>query len=213
MKEQVKEKNLEIKTKNKKVIVKKVLLWFLIAILSFIICCAGWLFIDKYIRKSPAPSFFGYSQFVVVSGSMSGTIEIGDIVITRKTNDYKVGDIITFMLPGDNIPTTHRIVFIDGDKIHTKGDAMTTSEVLPITKDNILGEVVGVIPKLGLLSKWITEGGGFIYIIAIVAVCIMAVIFIDLNKKKNLQKNMEISASFQKDYHLYIVKMQVTMQK
>lgn len=47
-------------------------------------------------------------------------------------------------------------------KKHTKGDAMKTAYVLPITKDNILGEVVGVIPKLGLLSKWITAGGGLI---------------------------------------------------
>lgn len=170
--------------KNKKGIAKKIFLWILIAIMTFIIGCAGWIFIDKYIRKSPAPSLFGYSQFVVVSGSMSGTIEVGDIVVTRKTNDYKIGDIVTFLAPGDSIPTTHRIVMIDGEQIHTKGDAMETADVLPITADDILGEVVSVIPKLGLLSKWVTEGGGFVYILAVVAIAVVGIVFWDMTKAK-----------------------------
>ena len=52
---------------------------------------AGTLAYDKFIRKSPAPSFFGYSVLVIATGSMSGSIEAGDVVVVKDTGDYETG--------------------------------------------------------------------------------------------------------------------------
>lgn len=181
---------LEQQKYSKKKIINTVILSIFIAILSFLVFCAGWLFVDKFINKSPAPSLFGYSQFVIVTDSMSGTIEKGDVIITKKTNDYKVGDIITFISQGESMPITHRIILIEGDNIFTKGDAVQSADVLPIAKEDVLGKVIKVIPKLGKLSSWLSEGGGYIYILAIIVIIVITIFLYNFAKAKNLQENV-----------------------
>lgn len=161
----------EVKEVSKPVkIVKKVFAILGSAILAFLIVVVGWLAIDKFILKSPVPSFAGYSHLVVTTGSMSGEIEAGDIIIIKKTNDYKVGDIITFMHEDETIPTTHRIIFDFGDTYQTKGDANPSDDTRMVHKDEIFGEVVKVIPKVGIFFDWIKQGGGLIYVVAIILI-------------------------------------------
>ena len=45
---------------------------------------------------------------MVLTGSMSGTIEPDDLIITRKQSDYMVGDIVMYQTGGT--PVTHRII-------------------------------------------------------------------------------------------------------
>ena len=59
--------------------------------------------------------------YKIETGSMEEVIHTGDYVLRYKTNDYKVGDIITYKV--DDYFVTHRIVSINGDKLVTKGDA------------------------------------------------------------------------------------------
>ena len=70
-------------------------------------------------RKKPVPLFNHYF-FTVLTGSMQNTLQIGDNIIVKKTDKYKVGDIITYKK--ENSYITHRIVKIDGNKITTKGE-------------------------------------------------------------------------------------------
>lgn len=58
-------------------------------LLAFLLFFAGTLAYDKFIRKSPAPSFFGYSVLVIATGSMSGSIEAGDVVVVKDTGNYE----------------------------------------------------------------------------------------------------------------------------
>ena len=56
-----------------------------------------------------------FNAYVVLTGSMLPTIQIKDIVVTKKVSDdkLKVGDIITFLTPDqrfNGISITHRIV-------------------------------------------------------------------------------------------------------
>ena len=142
-------------------------------IVAFLVVVVGWLTIDKYILKSPVPSFAGYSHLIVVTESMSGDggIEAGDLIIIKDTKDYKIGDIITFMHEEDTIPTTHRIVGIDEDgNFVTKGDNNNTDDTLPVTMDEIYGEKVLVIENFGLFLDWIKNGGGLIYVIAFIVI-------------------------------------------
>ena len=92
-----------------KSMVKKVFGWIGTGFLTLLVVIASWLCFDKFILKHQVPSIFGYSSLMVATGSMSGTIEEGDLIIIRDTDDYKIGDIVTFFQDGDDIPTTHRI--------------------------------------------------------------------------------------------------------
>jgi len=92
---------------------------------------------------------FGYTFFQVITGSMSGTIEINDIVIVRITDKFKVNDIITYKSGNDYV--THRVIRIQGDTIITKGDANNTEDE-PITKDLVLGRVVHIFNNV---NTWI----------------------------------------------------------
>ena len=160
-------------SKKRKNILKNITLWIMVGVVVFLAGCAAWLLFDKHVLKSKAPSLFGFSQFIIVSGSMSGTIDEGDMVITCKADSYKVGDIITFIPDNEEVPVTHRIVLIDGDKIYTKGDAMSSADLLPITQNNILGKVVSSVPKIGLFVEWFTQAGGVVYVILMVVVLVL----------------------------------------
>ena len=61
---------------------------------------------------------FGYTALEVVTGSMSGTIEIGDLVIVELTKDINVGDIIVYG-QDDNL-ITHRVIEINEENINNE---------------------------------------------------------------------------------------------
>ena len=151
-----------------KSMVKKVFGWIGTGFLTLLVVIASWLCFDKFVLKHQVPSIFGYSSLMVATGSMSGTIEEGDLIIIKDTGDYKIGDIVTFFQDGDDIPTTHRIYNIDEEgKWVTRGDANNSFDKRSITSDEIIGEVVLVIPYVGTFIDWAVEGGGLIYIIGI----------------------------------------------
>ena len=112
----------------------------------------AWMQVNLF-RKDYA-SLFGYSIFNVVTGSMSGTIEINDYVVVKNTQDVKIGDIVTFMSEGELI--THRLVIANGDTFVTRGDANTADD-FSISRGDIVGKVVLVIPKAGIWKNVISE--------------------------------------------------------
>jgi signal peptidase len=75
------------------------------------------------------PTALGLQRYVIIGGSMTGTIAKGSVVYARVTpaGELRVGDIITFVPPGMPAPVTHRIVSIStgptGESVfRTKGD-------------------------------------------------------------------------------------------
>lgn len=95
---------------------------------------------------------FGYTFFQVVSGSMSGSIEIGDAVIVDITDEYAIGDVVTYKKDNDYI--THRVVYTDKDYIITKGDANNSNDKM-VKKSDVLGKVVKVIPNVATIKNFI----------------------------------------------------------
>lgn len=150
--------------------IAKKAVWGVVLALFFALCFVVlWLAADKFIFGSPVPSFFGFSTLTVETGSMSGTIEIGDMILIKRTGDYKSGEIITFLPEGDSIPTTHRIIGYTENGYVTKGDANNTEDTLPIEHERVLGEVIDVYPRVGLFAEWVrTEG--WLYIVATLAI-------------------------------------------
>lgn len=112
----------------------------------------AWMQVNLF--KKNYASLFGYSIFNVVTGSMSGTIEINDYVIVKQTDDVQINDIVTFTSNGELI--THRLVQISGGNYITRGDANTADDY-SISKKDIVGKVVFVIPKAGIWKNVISE--------------------------------------------------------
>lgn len=130
---------------------------------AFIVIVAAALLYDRAVNRSAAPSAFGYSALVVATGSMSGSIEIGDLVIVQKTGDYRVGDVITFLPAGSDVTTTHRIIRTEGNLYYTKGDANASEDTAPVTRGQIVGEVVAVVPGIGLFFEWLKTPDGLLF--------------------------------------------------
>ncbi len=93
------------------------------------------------------PTFFGFSTSVVLTGSMSGFLEPNDMIVTHKQSVYAVGDVITFESEGSSV--THRIIAVDEEGYHTKGDANNIADRFPVMQESVTGKVVLVIPRVG----------------------------------------------------------------
>ena len=80
-------------------------------------------------RTSEAPSIFGYYLYNIETESMSPTLPVGSVILSRRLSDpskLESGDIVTFInLEGERV--THRIVQVSNDVdgsyvFRTKGD-------------------------------------------------------------------------------------------
>lgn len=136
---------------NKKNRINKIILKILNLILNFftivIVICLLTLVIQKAIYKGDVPSLLGIKVLQVLSGSMSGTFEEGDLIIINKVkneNDLKPGDIVSFK-EKDSI-VTHRIIDITKNKERleytTKGDANSSEDLEKIYFKDIEGRYV-----------------------------------------------------------------------
>jgi signal peptidase len=110
------------------------------------------------------PKATGAKPLTVLSGSMTGTYDIGDVVIVRPVDpaDLHVGDVITFQPISDNPSlTTHRIVELsygsEGTSFVTKGDANGAIDVEPVTPEQVKGEVWYSVPVVGYASVWLAS--------------------------------------------------------
>lgn len=103
---------------------------------------------------------FGVHPAIIGSGSMSPQIETGDIVIVLKTDpdNLNIGDVIQYMADGYTV--THRVVDIfetsDGRYFITKGDANKLPDD-PVKEDRVIGKVIFVLPKVGLIPLYLKK--------------------------------------------------------
>lgn len=88
-----------------------------------------------------------------ISGSMEPAISVNDMVVVCETDDYQIGDVISFK--SDRSVVTHRIVEITTDGYLTKGDANNTVDFAPVDKDDIVGMVMYTIPRIGILLGYL----------------------------------------------------------
>lgn len=120
-------------------------------ILALLVILCIYTFVVTDIMKKDYVNVFGYTYFVVASGSMSGTIEVDDIIFVKITKKVKNNDIITFMDDDGNL-ITHRLLEKNGDKYITKGDVNNVTDD-PVTEDQIIGRVSMVISPSFVLKS------------------------------------------------------------
>ncbi|MBO7367671.1 MAG: signal peptidase I, partial [Paludibacteraceae bacterium] len=121
--------------------------------------------------------------------SMAPTINAGDVIIVKNSTNPEVKDIITYKSGKDYI--THRVVESYKGTYVTKGDANKAKDEA-IKKDQVVGKVIKVIPKLGVVRKTILNP-----IVLITLIITMSIISFMFGKdNKNIINN--IIAKFKK---------------
>lgn len=148
----------------------KMLLRFFTCICAVVILAVPVLFV--------MPNIAGYTPYVVVSESMTPTLNIGDITYVGKCDPstLKEGDIVTFYMNiNAESATTHRVVSNDTQKrqLITKGDANSQEDIVPIPYLSVIGKVVLSLPALGYALVYLNSDIGrmsylLIFIIAVV---------------------------------------------
>ena len=165
-------------------------------------------FISTVVLHKDYVNIGGYTFFIVASGSMSGTVDVNDMVIVKITDDFQVGDIVTYQADGYFV--THRIISINKDQIITKGDSNNTEDD-PIGRDKIIGKVVAIFPFMAIFEIL----GAIILISIIVVVFNFETIFRKFIFRKDLSKlkTREIYRLDQEGYSEFIKETLVNMRK
>lgn len=134
---------------------KNVLINLIIFILVVITIIAIYCFVELTILKKEYCNLFGYTYFQIETGSMSGTMEIDDIIIVKLGNEnVNPQDIITFREKGYLV--THRVISVDTDSVITKGDSNNVEDD-PVNKNNIVGKVVYIVKDVKIWKKVFTD--------------------------------------------------------
>lgn len=119
---------------------------FLNAVVVFLTVIVGVLLVSVFV--SP---FFGVRPMNVVSDSMVPVFKTGDLLVSVKQDaDPVAGDIIAYESYADRI-VTHRVVSAGGDFLITKGDANEVVDNAPVDHNDVLGNVVVIVPGVGFL--------------------------------------------------------------
>lgn len=116
--------------------------------------------------------------YTIISPSMEPKIKMYDVVVVKRSNNLKVGDVITYystVLLYGNTPITHRIVNTteDGGYI-VKGDANEEVDGETVYPENIVGKVIFRIPQAGKIQFFIASKGGWFIAILIPAFAVIA---------------------------------------
>lgn len=162
-------------------------------------------FVDKKFStkngKVGSPLFGAY---VIISESMVPHINVYDAVVTirAKEKQIQIDDIITFLskeIETAGTPITHRVIGIvhdpnDQNKIigyRTKGDHNNTADFALIAPNEVIGKVFLRIPMIGYLQLIMTKPIGWLFIIVIPCLLIIASDIFKLFKNSKLKEREE----------------------
>ena len=144
-------------------------------VLIAIVVFGGWYGFTA-ILQTPTPFF------VVSSGSMRPTLDVGDIILVSGADEIEsleAGEIIVFTLPTDkNRVIVHRVnkiaINTKGDLgIITKGDNNPKIDRWIIKDKDYIGTVILTLPSIGWMAIWLSPPLNY-YLVAIIFLIILA---------------------------------------
>jgi signal peptidase I len=146
-----------------------------------------------FLRGSGARvGFGGVNLFRIVSGSMAPTYSPGDYILTVKTDVEKlrVGDIIAFVDNAGEV-IVHRIYEVGGDQSFlTRGDANPVGDLQRVLAGQIVGRVALELPGLGYIDLILQDVGGFILLMVMPVLAIVATEVVGLVSTLRRQRSM-----------------------
>lgn len=106
-----------------------------------------WSVVALYLVSLLTLRLIGYETTIVMSNSMSPLLQAGDVVVLRRDDNYRVGDIIQFRR--GEVFYLHRIVSETKSGYRTQGDFNPIADRQTVKKSEIYGTAIGVLRKLG----------------------------------------------------------------
>ncbi|MDY0278763.1 MAG: signal peptidase I [Acholeplasma sp.] len=204
--------------KNNKTTLKKTLniTFYVVLTIVFIYAIFG-LFSNK---KLNSVSFFGVTSMSVLTPSMSGTFEKGDLIFVNtdiNPRDLIEGDIITFLdtldINGEPVSAynTHRIDYIDKSGsvwlFYTKGDANEEADFGYVLESEVYGEYTG--KSISGFGSFVEGFTGFLksslgFFLFIVVPCLALLVyevikFMKVYAEYNVQKSKEDRVKMQEE--------------
>ena len=183
---------------------KGIKIFYNILFYGFLTILIAFLLLGFFAKKSDSGiSIGGYRVYDILTGSMSPTINIDDLVIVKevKPEEIEVNDIITFGSTNSDNITTHRVKEIINEnnaiKYVTQGDANNVEDPSPVQSDVLIGKVVKFVPKVGAVMAWMKNNLTKI-IIFVVALMALFVIGTGLRKKLKSIDEEEKNKNFNK---------------
>lgn len=160
---------------------------FLVFIVTILILFSLFNIFSMNVLKKNYVSFLGYSVFEIASGSMEPVLNVDDLIVVKKSNDIKVGDIVTYIDGKDFI--THRVISVNGIHITTKGDA-NNSEDVNVNINNIIGKVVFDIPKGGMWKNILISPKVIISLVITLVMISLCISYIPKSKRR-IKKDLD----------------------
>ena len=159
----------------------KIMFWIVLVIIALY---STFIIIQKLFFKDKTPNFFGYKNFIVLTGSMKPTLNEGDIVFVKEAKEIKENDIIAFR--EQNSVVTHRVFEVykeNGEDYYiTKGDANSGTDTRLLSISDVEGKYVFKIPFVGKVILLLRKP------IGIIILFIVLVMFLLLSSIKPIKR-------------------------
>ena len=149
---------------------RKIILILLTIIVMFFLYITISFAYQKIVLKK-VPYVFGYTSFINTGSSMLPYINVGDLVIVKKENSYKVNDVISFK-------TNENFV---------KGDSNKFNDGEEIDKSKVFGKVVLVISNFGGIYAFLLNN--YLYIFIGIIMLSLLVFLIHIWRKNEGRRN------------------------
>ncbi len=137
-------------------LVLKVLYFGVLGVFAVIVAFNLVILVKSLSAKNSTVDVLGFRPLAVLSGSMSPSINYGDLIIVQsvQATSIKEGDVVTYSL-GNNVLVSHRILHVvkENDTLSfiTKGDANNVADK-QVSANQIIGKCYVVVPLLGYIS-------------------------------------------------------------
>ena len=151
------------------------------------------LFVMPFVVYGFPPLIGGNNSYIVKGSSMEPNIKPGDVIIVKEVDidDVEVGDIVTYNRGSMKI--THRVIerrMSNGNVISliTKGDATEGPDLSPVFEEELMGEMMFRIPMLGHIILYAGTFYGFIGLVIIPSIILVAMEINKVIKRSNKEK-------------------------
>ena len=176
---------------------KKLIKFINVCILIILIFLLAFICYSKFIKHEELITIFGKGFLVVITESMSPTIESGEFIVISKEDNYEEGDIVTY-LDKDEMIVTHRIMEIDNNYFYAKGDNNNITD-LKEKVNKIYGKVIFHSKIIGIFILYFFKPIVFIYVLYLI---ISEIIYIIKNKKTILEDNEKLNMVNEKNNNI-----------
>ena len=167
------------------------------------------LLLKGYTGDGKVPTVGGVFPMIVLTDSMSGTFEAGDLILchTEQPENIKAGDVICFYDPmsSGGVTVTHRVVRVTADKdgtlaFQTKGDANNTEDLALVRGDAVVGVYESRLPGLGSVALFMQSTPGLIVCVGIPVVLLVGYDLIRRSRydKKSRQETDALMAELER---------------